>query len=59
MYKEASERGMRARNVISGFRKTGIWPICRARILDDPEAIMEPEAVPKILPRELDLPEAA
>jgi 4-hydroxybenzoate polyprenyltransferase len=50
---------MRARNVISGFRETGIWSICRARILDDPEVIMEPEAVPKIPPREPDPPEAA
>jgi hypothetical protein len=49
MYREASARGACSENLISGFLKIGIWPIDRNKILDDPEAIMEPEAVPPTL----------
>ena len=39
-YVKASGQGMRVRNIISGFRKTGIWTYNPAAILEDPEAIL-------------------
>ncbi|KAK3364933.1 hypothetical protein B0T24DRAFT_712305 [Lasiosphaeria ovina] len=45
-YRDASARGMSARNILSGFRNTGIWPYSPARILDDPEAFVNKGALP-------------
>jgi hypothetical protein len=45
-YRDASARGMCARNIISGFRETGIWPFDPSKVLDDPEAILHEEALP-------------
>jgi hypothetical protein len=49
-YRDASARGVSPRNLISGFRETGIWPVNRAKILEDPEAVIEPETRPKTPP---------
>ena len=45
-YQEASRRGMSSRNLRSGFKKTGIWPMNRSVVLDDPEAIVDDDALP-------------
>ncbi|KAK4198013.1 hypothetical protein QBC40DRAFT_298770 [Triangularia verruculosa] len=46
-YRDAARRGMSARNVISGFKKTGIWPYDPSKILDNPEAIVEERRPPE------------
>ena len=48
-YLEASKLGVSTRNLISGFRNTGIWPLNPGRILNDPEAIIE-DSSPPIVP---------
>ena len=48
-YRDASARGMAPRNIISGFRATGIWPYNPSQVLDDPEAVLE-DGVPPALP---------
>ena len=45
-YREASNLGMAARNVISGFRNTGVWPLDPSKVLEDPEAVLESQALP-------------
>jgi hypothetical protein len=59
IYRKASARGARSKNLISGFLKTRIWPIDRNKILNDPEAIIEPEAAPPTPQRTPDPPELA
>lgn len=46
-YRDAARRGMSARNIISGFRETGIWPYDASKILNDPEAIVEERRPPE------------
>lgn len=58
-YRDASARGVRSANLRSGFRQTGIWPINRNQILQDPEAVIEPEARPSTPPRDPEPPELA
>jgi 4-hydroxybenzoate polyprenyltransferase len=50
-YVEASAEGMSLRNMISGFRKTGIWPLNPAMVLEDPEAVFEEDPRPKTPPQ--------
>lgn len=45
-YRDTSKLGMSARNIISGFRNTGIWPLDPSKVLDDPEAVLESQALP-------------
>ncbi|KAK4125527.1 hypothetical protein N657DRAFT_642256 [Parathielavia appendiculata] len=45
-YTDASMLGMSARNIISGFRNTGIWPLDPSKVLEDPEAVLESQALP-------------
>jgi 4-hydroxybenzoate polyprenyltransferase len=49
-YKDASARGMAPRNIISGFRATGIWPYDPSKVQDDPEAVIEDGASPHCHP---------
>jgi len=46
-YSDAARRGMSARNIISGFRKTGIWPYGSSQIMGDPKAIDEVRRPPE------------
>lgn len=39
-YRDASIKGCTARNIRSGFKKTGIWPFDPAQILEDREALV-------------------
>jgi 4-hydroxybenzoate polyprenyltransferase len=60
LYREAARKGVCAANLRSGFRQCGIWPINRERILQDPEAVIEPEfaiPTPSTPPRQADPPE--
>ena len=41
---------MSSRNLISGFRNTGIWPLDLSRILNDLEAVMEDAKLPAVTP---------
>jgi hypothetical protein len=59
LYRDASERGVRSANLRSGFRQTGIWPLDRNQILQDAEAVIEPEAAPTTPPRQEEPPELA
>lgn len=52
-YRDASARGVRGANLRSGFRQTGISPIDRNQILQDPEAVIESEAVLSTPPQAL------
>jgi hypothetical protein len=47
-YQKASARGVCPRNLISGFRNTGIWPLNPGKILNDPEAIVEDNSLPAV-----------
>lgn len=46
-YREASRQGCRARNVLSGFKKTGIWPMDPSKILEDREAVIGDNPPPR------------
>ena len=50
-YLDSSKAGMTSRNIMSGFKKTGIWPFNPKAVLDNPEAIVEDEALPATPPR--------
>ena len=39
-YREAREEGFTKRNIRSGFRKSGIWPLNPSTVLDDPKAVI-------------------
>lgn len=52
-YMDASARGTRSEDLLSGFRKTGIWPIDR-KILQDLDALREPELAPGTTPQQPD-----
>jgi 4-hydroxybenzoate polyprenyltransferase len=45
-YRDASKLGVSVKNLESGFRKTGIWPLDPSQVLDDPEAVLDDEALP-------------
>ncbi len=49
-YRDASARGMAPRNIISGFRATGIWPYDPSKVQDDPEAVIEDRPPPTLPP---------
>jgi 4-hydroxybenzoate polyprenyltransferase len=49
-YRDASETGMSARNIVSGFRETGIWPLNPSKVLDDTTAVLQPKAPPATPP---------
>ena len=48
-YRDALKRGITARNIISGFRKTSIWLFKPLEILDNLKAIVK-EVKPLITP---------
>jgi 4-hydroxybenzoate polyprenyltransferase len=45
-HRDIFKLGMSARNLISGFRDTGIWPLDSSKVLQDPEAVLESQAFP-------------
>ena len=57
-YRDASREGMTSGNLRSGFRKTGIWPFNPSIVMDDPEAVLDNEALPARPPTPPQLPTA-
>jgi len=54
-YREARRKGFTKRNIRSGFKKAGIWPLNPSVVLDDPEALIGDSPPPPERPRTLKL----